>query len=120
MLDGLTSIGWLEKTYIYQVSAETGCYLDELLRAMADRDRRKERIKGICAESMPWRWCYMDGNIVCLHMDEQRQDNQLEPSYKSSVLIQDVALKTYQEAMDNNEGWHERVKDIHAGGATWW
>ena len=28
-------------------------------------------------------------------MDEQRQDNQLEPTYNSSVLIQDVVLKTY-------------------------
>ena len=31
------------------------------------------------------------------HMDEQRQDNQLEAIYNRSVLIQDVALKTYQE-----------------------
>ena len=30
-----------------------------------------------------------------LHMDKQRQDNQLEPTYNSSVPIQDVALKTY-------------------------
>ena len=29
-----------------------------------------------------------------LHMDEQRQDDQLEPTYNSSVPIQDVALKT--------------------------
>ena len=29
-----------------------------------------------------------------LDMDEQRQDDQLEPTYKSSVLIQGVALKT--------------------------
>ena len=28
------------------------------------------------------------------YMDEQRQDDQLEPIYKSSVPIQDVALKT--------------------------
>ena len=28
------------------------------------------------------------------HMDEQRQDNQLEPIYSSSVQIWDVALKT--------------------------
>ena len=27
-------------------------------------------------------------------MDEQRQDDQLEPTYNSSVLIQDGALKT--------------------------
>ena len=31
------------------------------------------------------------------HMDEQRQDGHLEPIYNSSVLIQDVALKTYRE-----------------------
>ena len=29
-----------------------------------------------------------------LHMDEQRQDDQLEPTYSSSVPIWDVALKT--------------------------
>ena len=32
-----------------------------------------------------------------LHMDGQRQDNQQEPIYNNSVLIQDVALKTYRE-----------------------
>ena len=30
-------------------------------------------------------------------MDEQKQDDQLEPIYNSTVLIQDVALKTYRE-----------------------
>ena len=30
-------------------------------------------------------------------MDEQRQDNQLEPTYTSSVPIRDVALKTYRK-----------------------
>ena len=29
-----------------------------------------------------------------LHMDEQRQDDQPEPTYSSSVPIQDVASKT--------------------------
>ena len=32
-----------------------------------------------------------------LHVDEQRQDNQLEPIYNSSVPIQDIALKTSRE-----------------------
>ena len=32
-----------------------------------------------------------------LHIDEQRQDDQLEPIYNSSVPIQDVAWKTSQE-----------------------
>ena len=30
-------------------------------------------------------------------MDEQRQDDQLEPIYNGSVPIQDVALKTSRE-----------------------
>ena len=30
-------------------------------------------------------------------MDEQRQDDQLEPIYNSFAPIQDVALKTYHE-----------------------
>ena len=29
-----------------------------------------------------------------LHMDEQRQDDQLEPTYSSSVPLRDVVLKT--------------------------
>ena len=31
------------------------------------------------------------------HMDEQRQDDELEPRYNSSVPILDVALKTYRK-----------------------
>ena len=32
-----------------------------------------------------------------LHMDEERQDDQLEPTYSSSVPIRDAALKTCQK-----------------------
>ena len=50
-----------------------------------------------------------------LHMDEQRQDDQLEPVYNSSVPIQDVAL------MDDREGWRESVREIRVGGVIgWW
>ena len=31
------------------------------------------------------------------HMAKQKQDNQLEPMYSSSVRIWDVALRTYQK-----------------------
>ena len=37
---------------------------------------------------------YVTYSCGLLHMDEQRQDNQLEPTYSSSGPIQDVALKT--------------------------
>ena len=39
-----------------------------------------------------------------LHMDKQRQDNQLEPIYNSSVRIQDIALKTYLERYTKEKG----------------
>ena len=32
-----------------------------------------------------------------IHMDEERQDDQLDPTYSSSVSIRDVALKTCQK-----------------------
>ena len=39
------------------------------------------------------------GMYSCGHvsMDEQRQDNQLEPTYRSSVLIWDVAMRICQK-----------------------
>ena len=50
-----------------------------------------------------------------LHMDEQKQVDQLEPIYNSFVPIQDVALKTSREqwtiVTDGNEG---------QGDPCWW
>ena len=37
-------------------------------------------------------------------MDKQRQDDQLEPTYNSSVPIQDVALKTCQKQWTIEKG----------------
>ena len=47
-------------------------------------------------------------------MDEQKQDDQLKPT----VPIGDVSLKIWRKAMDDREGWKERVRDTHADGAT--
>ena len=43
-----------------------------------------------------------------LHMDEQRQDDQLESTYTNSV----------PEAIYDKEGWRERVRDIRADSAS--
>ena len=37
-------------------------------------------------------------------MDEQRQDDQLEATYNSTVSIQDVAMKTYRERWTIEKG----------------
>ena len=46
-------------------------------------------------------------------MAEQRQDNQLGPAYNSSVLIQDVALKT------GSDGRYRRVAGEGQGDPCW-
>ena len=38
------------------------------------------------------------------HMDEQRQDDQLEPTYSSSMPIQDVVLKTSRKQWTIEKG----------------
>ena len=55
-----------------------------------------------------------------LHMDEQRQDDQLEHTYSSSVPIRDGFLKTCRKQRTIRMGGEIRVRDIRADGATWW
>ena len=46
-----------------------------------------------------------------LHMDEQKQDDQLEPIYNSSVPIQDIALKIYRDQWTIETGGKEGQGD---------
>ena len=57
--------------------------------------------------------CREVGMYSCgpLHMDEQRQDVQLKPTYSSSVLILDVALRTCQKQWTIGRG-SERGSEI--------
>ena len=50
-------------------------------------------------------------------MDEQRQDDQLEPIRQ---LCADTGcnLEDLPGAMDDRDGWRKRVRKIRAGGAT--
>ena len=51
-------------------------------------------------------------------MDVQRQDDQLEHTYSSSVPIRDVDLKTYRKQGTIGRGWRERVRNIYADYVT--
>ena len=51
-------------------------------------------------------------------MNEQRLDDLLEPIYNSSVPVQNIALKTSRKAMDDRDGWREKVREIRAGSVT--
>ena len=53
-----------------------------------------------------------------LHMDEQRQDVQLGPTYKQLCANTGCSLEDLLEAMDDREGWQKRVREIRADGAT--
>ena len=53
---GRVKAGRPARTYIQQLCANTGCSLEDLQRAMDDRDRWQERVKEICAGSATWWW----------------------------------------------------------------
>ena len=55
-----------------------------------------------------------------LQMAEQKQGDQLEPTYSSSVRIQGCNPEDLQEVMNDREEWRERVRDIRADGMTGW
>ena len=53
------------------------------------------------------------------HMANQKQDDQLEHSYSSYVMIRDVTPKTCRRRwMTGRRG--ERVRDIRASHTSWW
>ena len=53
---GRSKARWPARTYIQQPCADTGCNLEDLLGAMDNRDRLRERVRKICAGSTTWRW----------------------------------------------------------------
>ena len=50
-------------------------------------------------------------------MAEQKQDDQLEPTYSSSEDM-GCSPEDLPEVMNDKEDWRERVRDICAGGTT--
>ena len=55
---GRAKVGWPARTYIQQLWADTRCSLEDLPRAMDDRDRWRERFREIRASSVTWWWWY--------------------------------------------------------------
>ena len=53
---GRAKAGWPARTYIQLLCADTGCRLEDLPRAMDDRDGLKERIREIRAGGVTWWW----------------------------------------------------------------
>ena len=51
---GHTSINWPAKTYIHRFCVDTGYHLENLPKAMANRDRWCEKVKGIPTVGMLW------------------------------------------------------------------
>ena len=53
---GHISVERIVKTSIHQLCADTGCHLENLSRAMADRNGWQKRVKGISAVGMSFWW----------------------------------------------------------------
>ena len=48
--------GWPARTYIQQLCEDMGCSPEDLLEAMNDREKRRERVRDIRASGTTWWW----------------------------------------------------------------
>ena len=53
---GGAGVGRLARTYLQQLSTDTGCSLEDLPHAMDYRDEWRGRVREICACSTTWWW----------------------------------------------------------------
>ena len=56
---GRAKAGWLARTYIQQLCEDTGCSPEDLLEAMNDREKRREKVRDISASGTTWCWWYI-------------------------------------------------------------
>ena len=66
---GHTNIGWPARTYIYQLSADTGCSLEDLLKRMEEWDRWRERERERERESL--RTLFYQHNLLMMMTKSQ-------------------------------------------------
>ena len=64
---GRAKAGRPARTYIQQLCADTGCSLEDLSRAMDDRDGWQERVREIHAGIATW-WCTCVCVCVCIYI----------------------------------------------------
>ena len=56
---GRAKAGRPARTYIQQLCEDTGCNPEDLLEAMNDREKWRERVRDICASGMTWWWWFV-------------------------------------------------------------
>ena len=61
---GRAKAGWPARTYIQQLCEYTGCNPEDLLEAMDDREKWRERVRDIRAGGTTWCWWFMLNWIV--------------------------------------------------------
>ena len=113
LLYGCTTYGW---TLTKRMEKKLDGNYTRMLRAILNKSCRQHPTKPQLYDHLPpitktiqarrtrhagHCWRNKDELIVMFsngppHMAEQKRDDQLEPTYSSSVRIRDVALKTYQ------------------------
>ena len=60
---GRAKAGRPARTYIQQLCEDTGCCLEDLPRAMNDREEWRERVRDIRATSTTWWWWYLSTHV---------------------------------------------------------
>ena len=65
---GRAVVGRPARNFLQQLSTDTGCRMEDLLRALDDRDEWWERFREIRASSTPWWWWFYYAFLYILTM----------------------------------------------------
>ena len=69
---GRSKAGRPARTYIQQLSEETGCSPEDLPEAMNDREKWRERVRDIRAGGMTWWWWWWNTNRIVKDLNSNR------------------------------------------------
>ena len=87
---GQAKAGRPARTYIQQLCEDTGCNPEDLLEAMNDREKWRDRVKDIRAGSTTWWWWWYNKYIciyVCMHVYMVQQELSLPRDPRISLLF---------------------------------
>ena len=75
LLHGRAKAGRPARTYIQQLSADTGCSPEERPEAMDDREGWRERVKDIRADNLTWWWWHVLPKFTVKRYNEEVNKN---------------------------------------------
>ena len=79
---GRAKAGWPAGTYIQQLCEDTGCNPEDLLEAMNDREKWRQRVRDICAGgTRKWWWWWWGYIYIYIYIEKGKNGRKIHVSW---------------------------------------